>query len=221
MAIKFAHLSLCSSPIWDRDHCTPESNHFRHCRPNCDWDQLYYRRSSHYREQVRLCARDNASAAALPLNISRWSLACRRKEVMRIGDDNLFEIGCRALHLLFVWARSLRAPSFPCTHVYFYTGVESPSVGNFNTISTRARVHHTVRISSYCVIGAGCLVVPTDDEVLDEYTVVYGPSAERRVWSGRGRVQEADLRRKHAEYLRETLPKFNRLRRGDAHGHGA
>jgi dynactin 6 len=102
-----------------------------------------------------------------------------------------------------------------------YIGVESPSVGNFNTVSTRARVHHTVRISSYCVIGAGCLVVPTDDEVLDEYTVIYGPSAERRVWSGRGRVQEADLRRKHAEYLRETLPKFNRLRRGDAHGYGA
>ncbi|KAI0068018.1 trimeric LpxA-like protein [Artomyces pyxidatus] len=118
----------------------------------------------------------------------------RRKEVMRIGDDNLFEIGCR---------------------------VESPTVGNFNTISTRARVHHTVRISSYCVIGAGCLVVPTEDEVLDEYTVIYGPAADRRTWSGRGKVQEADLRRKHAEYLRETLPKFNRLRRGEAHGHGA
>ncbi|KIK06111.1 hypothetical protein K443DRAFT_90099 [Laccaria amethystina LaAM-08-1] len=58
----------------------------------------------------------------------------RRKEVMRIGDDNLFEIGCR---------------------------VECPSVGNFNTISTRARVHHTVRISSFCVIGAGCLLAPT------------------------------------------------------------
>jgi hypothetical protein len=106
-----------------------------------------------------------------------------------------------------------------CTYPAFI-GVESPSVGNFNTVSTRARVHHTVRISSYCVIGAGCLVVPTDDELLDEYTVIYGPSAERRVWSGRGKVQEADLRRKHAEYLRETLPKFNRLRRGEAHGHG-
>lgn len=118
----------------------------------------------------------------------------RRKEVMRIGDDNLFEIGCR---------------------------VESPTIGNFNTVSTRARVHHTVRLSSYCVVGAGCLVVPTEDEVLEEYTVVYGPTAERRTWSGRGKVQEADLRRKHAEYLRETLPKFNRLRRGDAHGAAA
>lgn len=111
--------------------------------------------------------------------------------------------------------------SFPCMSVLSQLGVESPSVGNSNTVSTRARVHHTVRISSYCVIGAGCLVVPTDDELLDEYTVIYGTSAERRIWSGRGRVQEADLRRKHAEYLRETLPKFNRLRRGEAHGHGA
>ncbi|KAF7376329.1 Trimeric LpxA-like protein [Mycena sanguinolenta] len=93
----------------------------------------------------------------------------RRKEVMRIGDDNLFEIGCR---------------------------VESPTVGDFNTISTRARVHHTVRIGSYCVIGAGCLVVPTEDEFLDDYTVIYGPAAERRTWSGRGKVQEADLREK-------------------------
>ena len=127
---------------------------------------------------------------------------------MRIGDDNLFEIGCRA---------SLpHSPEMSASCPNMFSGVESPSVGNFNTISTRARVHHTVRISSYCVIGAGCLVVPADDEVLDEYTVVYGPSAERRIWSGRGRVQEADLRRKHGEYLRETLPKFNRLRRGEA-----
>ncbi|KAL0580470.1 hypothetical protein V5O48_001540 [Marasmius crinis-equi] len=112
----------------------------------------------------------------------------RRKEVMRIGDDNQFEIGCR---------------------------VESPSVGSFNTISVRARVHHTVRISSFCVIGAGCMLVPQEDETLDDYTVVYGPEAERRVWSGKGKIQEADLRRKHAEYLREMLPKFNRLRRGE------
>ncbi|KAG9316684.1 trimeric LpxA-like protein [Chiua virens] len=115
-------------------------------------------------------------------------LVNRRKEVMRIGDNNLFEIGCR---------------------------VESPAIGNNNTISTRARVHHTVRISNYCVIGTSCLVVPTEDETLEEYTSVYGPAAEKRIWSGRGKVQETDLRMKHAEYLREMLPKFNRLRRGD------
>ncbi|KAJ8472830.1 hypothetical protein ONZ45_g5234 [Pleurotus djamor] len=107
----------------------------------------------------------------------------------RIRDDNLFEIGCR---------------------------VECPSIGNFNTVSTRARVHHTVRLSSHCVIGAGCLVAPSEDEILDDFTTIYGPDAQRRVWSGRGKVQEADLRKKHVEYLREMLPKFNRLRRGDA-----
>ena len=93
--------------------------------------------------------------------------------------------------------------------------MEAPSVGNFNTFSTNSRVHYTVRIGSYCVIGAGCLVVPTEEDRFDDYTVVFGPSAERRTWSGRGKVQEADLRKKHAEYLREMLPKFNRLRRGD------
>lgn len=47
--------------------------------------------------------------------------------------------------------------------------------------------------------------------MLEEYTVVYGPEAERRTWSGRGRVQEDDLRRKHLEYLKEMIPKFNRM----------
>jgi len=112
----------------------------------------------------------------------------RRKEVMRIGDNNLFEIGCR---------------------------VECPSVGNNNTFSTRSRIHHTVRVSNFCFIGAACLVVPTEDETLDEYTSIYGPAADRRVWSGNGKIQEADLRHKHTEYLREMLPRFNRLRRGD------
>ncbi|KAG8751332.1 hypothetical protein FRC14_007985 [Serendipita sp. 396] len=115
-------------------------------------------------------------------------LVNRRKEVMRIGDDNLFEIHCR---------------------------VESPSIGDFNTISTKARVHHTVRLSNYCVVGAGCLVAPTEDEILPDFTVLYGPGCERQTWSGRGKLQEQDLRRKHGEYLREMLPKFNRLRRSE------
>jgi dynactin-6 len=80
-------------------------------------------------------------------------------------------------------------------------------------------VHHTVRLGAFCVIGAGVLLVPSDDEALPDYTVLYAgagaDAVERRTWSGRGRAQEADLRRKHAEYLREMLPKFNRLRRGD------
>lgn len=45
--------------------------------------------------------------------------------------------------------------------------------------------------------------------------MVYGPNAEMRIWSGKGEIQELDLRRKHGEYLRETVPKFNRLRKTD------
>ena len=92
-----------------------------------------------------------------------------------------------------------------------FAGVESPSIGDWNTIGVRARVHRTLRVSSHCVIGAGCVVAPVEDEVLGEYTVVYGPAGERRTWSGRGRVQEDDLRRKHWEYLKEMIPKFNRM----------
>jgi dynactin-6 len=55
------------------------------------------------------------------------------------------------------------------------------------------------------------MVVPTEDEVLPEYTIIYGQAADRREWSGRGKIQEADVRRKHIEYLQEMLPKFNRL----------
>ena len=127
---------------------------------------------------------------------------------MRIGDDNLFEIGCRP---------SIFSSSVHCVHTHDvrHQGVECPSIGNFNTIGQQARVHHTVKLGSYCVVGPACLVVPTEDQSLDDYTVVYGPSGERRKWSGRGQIQEADLRRKHIEYLREMIPKFNRLRRGD------
>lgn len=116
-------------------------------------------------------------------------LVNRRREPMRIGDENLIEIGAR---------------------------VECPSMGDRNTINTKARVHHTVRLGNFCVVGPRCLVAPAEDEVVDDYTVFWGPEAERSTWSGRGKVQEADLRVKHVDYLREMLPKFNRLRKGDA-----
>ena len=112
----------------------------------------------------------------------------RRKEVMRIGDENLFEIGSR---------------------------VESPSVENQNTVSTKARIHHTVRIGSHCSIGPKCFINTSEDIKLDDYTVLYGPNWEERLWSGRGQKQAEDLSSKHVEYLKEWLPKFNRLRRGE------
>lgn len=130
------------------------------------------------------------------------------------GEKRLCELATRTFSKLVVVRISILKTRIVII-LWITSGVESPTVGDFNTISTRSRVHHTVRIASYCVIGAGCLLVPTEDQELDDYTVVYGSAAEQRIWSGRGKVQELDLRRKHAEYLREMLPKFNRLRRGD------
>ncbi|KAI5999226.1 hypothetical protein EDD15DRAFT_2517031 [Pisolithus albus] len=111
-----------------------------------------------------------------------------REDIMRIGDNNLFEIGCR---------------------------VECPSIGGFNTISSRARVHNTMWMTNHCVIGVQCLVVPAECGTPDEYTCIYGPAADRRTWSGRGQVQGTDLPMKHAEHLCGMLPNFNRLRRYD------
>ncbi|KAL7414701.1 trimeric LpxA-like protein [Mrakia frigida] len=131
----------------------------------------------------------------------------RRKEIMRIGDLNLFSIQSR---------------------------VESPVVGNFNTFLPKSQTASTVRISNCCVVGAGCALLPAfsteeeellegkrKDEVLEPYTVLYltsdgegeeGRTVNRRTWDGKGEEGERDLRMKHVEYLREMLPKVTRMR---------
>ncbi|EPQ26915.1 uncharacterized protein PFL1_05550 [Pseudozyma flocculosa PF-1] len=58
----------------------------------------------------------------------------RRPEPMQIGDDNLFEVGSR---------------------------IEAAGVGSSNTFQVRCKVASTIRVGSYCNIGAGCSVVPT------------------------------------------------------------
>ncbi|KAI6018697.1 hypothetical protein BKA83DRAFT_4314376 [Pisolithus microcarpus] len=50
----------------------------------------------------------------------------------------------------------------------------------FNMISTCAWVHNTVRMTNHRVVGARCLVISAEDEMLDEYTCIYGPLADRR-----------------------------------------
>jgi dynactin-6 len=40
------------------------------------------------------------------------------------------------------------------------SGIESPSIGDYNTFEPRCRVPATVSISDYCVIGAACSVAP-------------------------------------------------------------
>ncbi|KZO95304.1 hypothetical protein CALVIDRAFT_516056 [Calocera viscosa TUFC12733] len=113
----------------------------------------------------------------------------RRKDVMRIGDENHFEINSR---------------------------LECPTMGSCNVIGTRARVHHTASLSSYCVIQPAVVFSPATPEILPDYSVIFDEGgSERRIWSGQGAEQERALRQKHAEYLRELLPKFNRQRKGD------
>lgn len=120
---------------------------------------------------------------------------------MRIGDLNLFSIQSR---------------------------VESPLVGNFNTFLPKSQTASTVRVTNCCVVGAGCALLPTypeevdeeaargegvKDEVLEPYSVLYlvsdggdgkGRTVMRRTWDGKGEEGERDLRIKHVEYLREV-----------------
>ena len=145
------------------------------------------------------------SVLTLPLVTSLTALlpdsaSHSRKEIMRIGDLNLFSVQSR---------------------------VESPVVGNFNTFLPKSQTASTVRISNCCVVGAGCALLPTlsseeeeegvegrrEDEVLEPYTVLYltsdgdgeeGRTVNRRTWDGKGEEGERDLRMKHVEYLREV-----------------
>ncbi|GAA5980594.1 hypothetical protein JCM11641_006692 [Rhodosporidiobolus odoratus] len=170
-------------------------------------------------------------------------IANRHKEPLIIGDSNLFEVGCR---------------------------VESPSVGSHNTFGIKSRVSPYVAVGSHCVVGAGCIVLPSpfspslsfpdlstgspppfqtsDDavaspsdtdmaspatspppppaeepptisststeqlETLPDYTHVFGRENRRRKATGEGTGQAKALFVKHWEYLRDTLPKYNKLK---------
>jgi len=114
----------------------------------------------------------------------------RGGNAMRIGDGNVFMVGC---------------------------SVESPSVGDNNVFQPGSKTAG-VTVSHNCTIGAGTVVVPESTaqdapvETLPPYTVVYGEASERRTWDRTGEESEAYLREKHLEYLSEILPKFNRMR---------
>ncbi|KAK0531091.1 hypothetical protein OC835_003791 [Tilletia horrida] len=148
----------------------------------------------------------------------------RQRTVMRIGDNNLFEVACR---------------------------IESPRIGSYNTFEARSRTAQTVSIGSYCTVGAGCFLTPSASsglhpdalsanlnpgegegasspaaesgpgtplapvEVLEDMTVVYGAEAKRRMWSGHGMKQAKALHAKHLEYLHDTLPRYIELRDWD------
>ncbi|KAK1924755.1 hypothetical protein DB88DRAFT_486665 [Papiliotrema laurentii] len=108
--------------------------------------------------------------------------------VMSIGEGNVFMIGSR---------------------------VESPRVGDFNVFHPRSFASSLVHVTDHCNLGAGTVALPLDPmgtDTLAPYTVVYGADSSRRVWDGSGETAELDLRQKHTEYLREIMPKYNRMR---------
>lgn len=154
----------------------------------------------------------------------------RRSTPLKIGDCNLFEVGCR---------------------------IEAASVGSYNVFEMRSKVAQNVKIGSYSVIGAGCTVLPKpirddqldgifddddgleeelaaaeesgeaengslnkpaqkeDDNVFEELpdqTIVYGADSKRRLWSGEGAQQQAALHAKHLEYLRDAIPRVHKLK---------
>jgi len=59
-------------------------------------------------------------------------------------------------------------------------------------------------------------------ETLPPRTAVYGqgPDVKRRIWTGEGGGQWGALHWKHLEYLRETIPKYNRLKTSTGAGEG-
>jgi dynactin-6 len=160
----------------------------------------------------------------------------RQKSLMKIGDSNLFEVGCR---------------------------IEAASIGSNNVFEVRSKVAQTIGVGSFCTIGAGCTVLPQpllgssmpweaevfgddqeaasealerqestdvgdtsattgDDsnvqvpaklhEDLPDQTVVFGHNNQRRLWSGEGVQQQEALHAKHLEYLREVIPKLHKLK---------
>lgn len=72
-------------------NCSPsQGNDICYSWTHCYWTRMYHRGGCYYCEQ----------ASGLLQHQSLYDkLANRRKEVMRIGDDNLFEIGCREFRI--------------------------------------------------------------------------------------------------------------------------
>lgn len=156
--------------------------------------------------------------------IEETAVIVNRKSIpIRIGDNNLFQVGCR---------------------------IEAASVGSYNVFEVRSRVAQNVKVGSYSVVGAGCMVLPkpiddaqlaeifNDDEdetisgaeavdaegkggkreeeevfeELPDQTIIYGADSKRRLWSGEGAQQQAALHAKHLEYLRDSIPRTHKLK---------
>jgi len=71
--------------------------------------------------------------------------------VMIIGNNNVFEVGCRSSAL---------------------------KIGDNNVLESKCFVGRSVVLSNGCIVGAGCRV--TAEETVEENTVIYGSGNDRR-----------------------------------------
>lgn len=114
---------------------------------------------------------------------------------MTIGDQNLFEVGCR---------------------------VESPRIGSHNTFACKSRTTEDVAIQDFTTVGAGCIaeppltweqpsVDPDSEQGKDGHlyafpsrSVIFGQQSQVRLWSGNGVKQADALHAKHLDHLRRS-----------------
>jgi len=87
----------------------------------------------------------------------------RNKAPMVIGSYNLFETGCR---------------------------IEAASIGSYNTFEPKSRVPSSIALKDYCVIGAGCVVLPELPAMPQEWEDIKRP-AEIGAQSDRASPTEA------------------------------
>lgn len=114
-------------------------------------------------------------------------LVNRKKDPMIIGDENVFEVGCR---------------------------IEATLIGHRNNFGIKARVLSSIIIGNDCNIGPSCLVIPTysnpskpDEEfteTLQDFTVVFGSNSQRKFGNNVGKLHQRALLAKHLQYLREV-----------------
>lgn len=99
--------------------------------------------------------------------------------VMIIGNNNVFEVG---------------------------SYIEAVKIGDHNVVEARAHVGRHVQLTSGCIVGASCSV--TNNEEMQENTVIYGGTCERRVQKDRPPTQTLQI-----DFLTKILPNYHYLRK--------
>ncbi|KAH8926808.1 hypothetical protein BT69DRAFT_1330960 [Atractiella rhizophila] len=151
---------------------------------------------------------------------------------MRIGDWNLFEVGARIESPVIGNHNTFEPKSRTTSLVSIGSNCcISAGVILLPQITTEASSPTPLPSSSSSEAsegeseGGGMEVqvqkkeqkVEEEAEMLPDFTSVFGfgPDVVRRRWTGEGEGQARALHVKHLEYLRETLPKFNKVRPTD------